>query len=177
MMNIFLTGFMGSGKSTIGKKLAAHLNYQFVDMDRAIEKEENMPIPQIFKTQGETYFRNLESAWLSNYADNQKVISTGGGTPCFENNLQLMKAKGITIYLEVSVPVLAHRLYHAHQARPLIENYVNSLENLRNYVAAKLAEREAFYKKCDLIFKADDFNTTRLNELATLIKQYKTSMN
>lgn len=176
-MNIFLTGFMGSGKSTIGKKLAANLGYQFIDMDRMIEQEENMPIPQLFKIKGEPYFRNLESAWLSKYSDQQKVISTGGGTPCFQNNLHLMKAKGITVYLDVSVPVLAHRLYHAHEARPLIENYVNSLENLRNYVATKLAEREVYYKKCDLIFKADDFSASRLNELAELIKQFKTKMN
>jgi shikimate kinase len=164
-MNIFLIGFMGSGKSTIGKKLANRLGYTFLDMDREVETAEKKSIAHIFKESGEAHFRMLESDWLKNYDGQNTVVSTGGGTPCFNKNMALMKSKGKTIFLNVPPAALAQRLFHANQSRPLLENYIQNQELLQRYIEQKLAERLPVYEQSDLTINAASFDSAKLNEL------------
>ena len=164
-MNIFLIGFMGSGKSTIGKKLANRLGYAFLDMDREIEKSEQKSIAHLFKEMGETHFRELESAWLKNFDGQNTVISTGGGTPCFNNNLSLMKTKGKTAFLQVNPGILAQRLFQANQTRPLLENYMQSQDQLENYIRQKLDERLSVYEQSDVAVDCSSFDRQKLEDL------------
>lgn len=148
-MLIFLVGFMGCGKSYTGRKLAPLLGFDYVDMDRVIEAQESMSIKEIFEQKGETYFRNLEHQYLLDLDTNQnKVISTGGGVPCFFNNMEIMNEKGITIYLNRSKSVVIPRLLQGAHKRPLIQNMDE--ETLSTFYDAKLAERAPFYEKAQL---------------------------
>lgn len=107
MSKIFLIGYMGSGKSTAGKKLAAELGYAFIDLDHFLEKEYQQTIPEIFAARGEAEFRNMEHNTLKKVLEKSDVvISAGGGTPCYFNNMELMNNNGITIYLKMSVDAL-----------------------------------------------------------------------
>lgn len=162
---------MGSGKSTIGKKLASRLGYTFLDMDREIEVDQKKSIAQIFKEHGESYFRQLETAWLKNFDSSQTVVSTGGGTPCFHDNLKIMKSKGQTVFLEVSPEILSNRLFNAKQSRPLLENYIHSQENLKNYITQKLNERLPVYENSDYKINVADFNSQKLDELVSVLQK------
>ena len=170
-MNIFLIGFMGSGKSTVGKKLAARLGYSFLDMDVEIEKEEGKPIATIFSEKGETYFRNLEFEWLRNFSKENNIVATGGGAPCVNSNLEKMKAKGITVYLKSSPENLAQRLFNARGSRPLIDHLKNDLAALTAFVESKLAERLPYYSQCDVIIDAINFDSVKLDELIALVNK------
>jgi len=110
-MRIFLIGFMGSGKTTVGQKLARRLGYSFIDMDMQIEKESSMSINQIFKELGEDGFRRREHDLLLRIIrmDNV-VVSTGGGVPCFDNNMELINQNGMSIYLKMTPESLVKRL-------------------------------------------------------------------
>lgn len=148
-MLIFLVGFMGCGKSYTGRKIAPILGYQYVDMDKAIEVQESMSIKEIFEQKGEAYFRNLEHQYLLDLDINQNmVISTGGGVPCFFNNMEIMNAKGITIYLNRSKSVVIPRLLQGAHKRPLIQNMDE--ETLNTFYDSKLAERVPFYEQAQL---------------------------
>lgn len=161
---------MGSGKSTIGKKLANRLGYIFLDMDREIEGEQQKSIAQLFKEHGENYFRTLESNWLKNFTHTNAVVSTGGGTPCFHNNIQIMKTKGKTVFLDVSPEVLSNRLFNAKHSRPLLENYIHNQENLKNYISQKLSERLPIYILSDIQINVADFNSQKLDELVNALQ-------
>jgi shikimate kinase len=158
MQRIFLIGYMGAGKTTIGKKLATQLNLEFVDLDRFIEKRYNKTISQIFSEKGETQFRDIEMNLLNEIADFENVvISTGGGAPCFHNNMQRMNEAGITIYLKVSIEELSRRLEHCKNTRPLLKN--KSADELKKFVAEVLPEREIFYNQASIIFEAEKMET------------------
>ena len=148
-MLIFLVGFMGCGKSYTGRKLAPLLGFDYVDMDRVIEAQESMSIKEIFEQKGETYFRNLEHQYLLDLDTKQNlVISTGGGVPCFFNNMEIMNEKGITIYLNRSKSVVIPRLLQGAHKRPLIQNMDE--ETLNTFYVTKLAERAPFYEQAQL---------------------------
>lgn len=153
-MILFLIGFMGSGKTTLGKRLAKKLEYEFADMDEILEAQEGMCITDIFKHKGEAYFRELETGYI-NKLDNTKnmVLATGGGAPCFGENMNLMNQKGITIYLKMTAEGLAGRLENAKQLRPLIAHLEG--DNLRDFIADKLLEREKFYLQSKCVIKAE----------------------
>lgn len=108
-MLIFLIGFMGSGKTTLGKPLAARLGYRFIDLDKAIEEGEGSTVGEIFAVRGEAHFRTLEHKYLQNIVSHggDLVVSTGGGTPCFGGNMELMNASGVTVYFKLSPAMLA----------------------------------------------------------------------
>ena len=160
-MLIFLTGFMGCGKSTTGKKLAGKLKYGFIDLDDYIAEKENTTISAIFEEKGEEYFRNLESSSLAELAaKNDLVISTGGGTPCFNHNMDFINAFGISIYLKLSVDALYIRLANAKQERPLLAQLEG--ENLRQEIRIRLAEREPYYTKAHYKVKAKDIKLEAL---------------
>jgi shikimate kinase len=119
MAKIFITGYMGSGKSTAGKKLASELGYEFIDLDHFIETEYKQTIPEIFASKGEKEFRSMENNTLKKVLEKKKdaVVACGGGTPCYFNNMELMNNNGITIYLKMSVDALVSRLLQAKEKR------------------------------------------------------------
>ena len=122
-LKILLLGMPGSGKSTLGRRLAAHFAYPFLDLDAAIVARAGRSIPAIFQTEGEVYFRQLEADALREAVarPGPLVLATGGGTPCFHDNLAVLQATGFSLWLDVPIPVLAARLHRAGLAkRPLL---------------------------------------------------------
>ena len=148
-MRIFLVGFMGSGKTTMGRKLAGYLGYLFIDLDKILEDEAGMSIAEFFKRNGEEAFREFERRMLqsSTFNDNT-VIATGGGAPCFFDNMEWMNKNGTTVYLMMSPKGLVDRLKHSTD-RPLIKG-LNEEEMLK-FIAGKLEERELFYKQATYV--------------------------
>lgn len=143
-MVIILVGFMGCGKTTLGRKLARQLNYAFVDADEAIEERYQISVKDIFARFGEAHFRKLERELiLSLKGRDNLVVSTGGGMPCFGDNMQLLNEAGTTFYLQRSVAELANRLIHAKKPRPLILG--KSHEELVDFIGELLPQREVFY--------------------------------
>ncbi|MCX2481368.1 shikimate kinase [Pedobacter sp. MC2016-15] len=145
-MKIFLIGFMGCGKTTLGKKLAKKQGFELVDLDHAIEHATGTTVANYFATHGEEAFRKLESETLKNhpYAENC-VIATGGGTPCFFDNMEWMNANGTTVYIELSPVSLAKRLEKGMAKRPLLQNL--TAEGVVDFIRNKLTERGPFYKQ------------------------------
>jgi len=144
--HIVLIGFMGSGKSTVGRILADKLGSGFVDMDEEIEQSQGQTISQIFSTLGESQFRKIETATIKRLLSTKKplVISTGGGTPCFGENMSLIKENSYSFYLKVGRASLAERLQRSTD-RPLI-NGMNK-KDLKIFIKDKLSEREHYYKQ------------------------------
>ena len=146
-MNIIILGYMGSGKSIIGRELSLKVNKKFIDLDSYIEKKEKDSISNIFQNKGDLYFRNQESKYLKEILNNNNdlVLSVGGGTPCYFNNLDLMISNNnISFYLKNSNIQLTSRLFNEKNKRPLISN-VSSEEKLLEFVSKHLFEREVFY--------------------------------
>ena len=162
-MRIFLLGYMGSGKTTTGKKLAEHLGYSYLDMDTEIEKEQGMTITQIFQTYGEDRFRSMERNMLLKLIELENVvISTGGGVPCFGNNMELINNSSISVYLKLTPEMLAGRLRFTGKSRPLLNDL--SEDELLEFVYRQLQERETWYQKATLIYNAMDLNVNELAE-------------
>lgn len=150
-MAIFLIGFMGSGKTTIGKKLAAKLGCGFIDLDAAIEYTEGMFIRDIIGAKGEHYFRELESRVLKQLEHTDKVIATGGGTPCFFDNIEWMRSNGRVVYVELDEAALFSRLKTTNlEHRPLLKGLDD--DGLKVFIHNKLAERKAYYELADVRF-------------------------
>jgi shikimate kinase len=150
---IYIVGFMGSGKTTAGRKLATLLGWSFLDLDRKIEQKSGMKIAELFSSQGEEYFRKEETEALRNTeAENNTVISTGGGTPCHDDNMEFMLANGLTIYLKLKPVQLQSRLSKSTWKRPLIKDM--SGEALLEFIKEKLAIREFWYEKADIVIDA-----------------------
>ena len=149
---IFLIGFMGSGKTTFGKKLAAKLKMEFVDLDReVIERQKAESIKQIIVQNGFPFFRAVESETMRLLDTNNKIISTGGGTPCHFDNLEWMKRRGKVIFLNVDEGVLLSRLKNTDlEERPLLKDLDE--EGLKKFIHDKLAERLPIYKQADISF-------------------------
>ena len=149
-MKIFLIGFMGCGKSTMGRKFASRLNYTFVDLDDQFEKQEGMKIAEYFKQYGEAAFRQREAnvLKLGNYPENC-IISTGGGLPCFFDNIEWMKANGKVVYIKLPPKTLAGRLENGKDERPLLHGKHG--EEMVAFIAGKLAEREPYYLQANVI--------------------------
>ena len=147
MNRIFLIGYMGSGKTTVGQLLATQLGYGFIDMDNHIEGKLFKSISQIFTELGEDQFRLLEKQCLHEVAEfDHVVISTGGGVPCFFDNMEYMNKLGITVYLKLSSADLAERLELSHaNKRPLLADRKG--EELLRYISEALTKREPFYSQ------------------------------
>jgi shikimate kinase len=146
-MIITLLGYMGSGKSTIGKQLASVLKYDFIDLDKFIEKKENLPIKEIFKIKGEIYFRKIEKSCLKEIysSKNDLVLALGGGTPCFYGNMDFINSSNSTsIYLKLLPKILSKRLFIDKNNRPLI-NHLKTEDSLLEFIAIHLFERQLFY--------------------------------
>jgi shikimate kinase len=164
---IFLIGFMGCGKSTLGRLLADAIGYQFVDTDQLIEEKCGSSVAQIFAEKGENAFRRLERETLENLVKQQRiVVATGGGMACSQQNIETMNAAGTTIYLQASVENLADWLKVERKKRPLIAQL--SDEQLCKYVAETLTEREKFYRQATITIQVDQ-NYTTDNEMVSRI--------
>lgn len=162
-IRIYLLGFMGSGKSSIGKRLAHKLNFSYIDLDQYIENKYFKSISQIFETEGEANFRNYEKACLHEVSlIENAIISCGGGTPCFFNNIDLMNETGNTIYLKLSPLMIVNRLKNSKKlnTRPLIKN--KSKDELVEYVTNTLIYREKFYLKAKNIVEAKHKTITEI---------------
>lgn len=155
---LYLTGFMTSGKSTIGPILANVLGWNFYDLDKVIEKDQKKSIVEIFEADGEAYFRQLETDKLRGLSKSEKaVISLGGGTMANEENLDIIKKTGKVVYLKVSPEVLYKRLRYKID-RPLLRDLVlseNSKEEFVNRIDEILLKREVYYEKADLVINTD----------------------
>ena len=150
--NIYFLGFMGSGKSYLGKQLAQKLNWSFLDMDAFLEEEEKKSISHIFAQSGESHFRKLERHYLHRTAHfQQTIIATGGGAPCFFDNMDWMNKHGLTIYLKTPVSILAERLKTETNHRPLLAG--KNREELEAFIEKKLTTRNPFYEKAQCIFE------------------------
>lgn len=159
-MKIFLIGFMGCGKTTMGRKLASYLEYDFIDLDKLIESKTGMSIPEYFALYGEEGFRTFERNTLQKEPFAEKtIISTGGGAPSSFDNMDWMNANGITVYMSLSPQVLAHRLENAKTERPLIKGLKG--EDLINFVTLKLSERDKDYGKAQHIISAADLTAEK----------------
>lgn len=148
--HFILVGFMGCGKSTIGKLLAQQLELPFIDSDALIEAEQHLSVSEIFAAKGEATFRELEQQFCSKLNEfPASVIAVGGGLPCYFDNLEVLKANGTVIYINASLQTIAKRLKQEREHRPLIQHLTDN--ELFPYVEEKLTERKEFYKKADVI--------------------------
>lgn len=156
-MKIVLLGYMGSGKSTIGRLLAERLDHSFVDLDEHLEKAEGMSIAQIFDKKGEIYFRKKESHYVSELLTdcNDIILSLGGGTPCYGNNMgHILELTASVFYLKVSVNELNTRLLSEKSERPLIKNVDD--EDLPEFIGKHIFERGRFYQKANYTIECDN---------------------
>lgn len=165
---IFLIGFMGVGKTTLGKKLANKTKLPFFDIDQEIEKVSDLSINMIFEKYGEVYFRKEETKMLNKLINNypEAIISVGGGLPCFNDNMKLMNRAGLTCYLQRPAKELFHRLKNSKENRPLLTG--KSDAELLQYIEVKLLEREVFYSKAKIIVYRDQQDVSSLMKLLEL---------
>lgn len=170
-MRIYLTGFMGAGKTSIGRELAARLEMPFLDLDDWIEQNEGLTITEIFTEKGELEFRKIEAKWLRETAAFEKaIIASGGGTPCFFDNMTWMNDHGFTVFIQVSAEVLASRLRTEKEKRPLLAGL--SDKELASFVNSKLSERLMFYEQSHLTLNFNADNQSALEELSVYLKKF-----
>ncbi len=145
-MKIILVGYMGSGKSTIGKQLSKNVGIPFYDLDEIIQKTENETIKYIFETKGEVYFRKIESLIFRSFIKNTNdfILALGGGTPCYANNHEILQQQDInSFYLKGSIDTLTDRLFQENENRPLIAKL--SENELEEYIRKHLFDRSYYY--------------------------------
>ena len=155
MIRIFLTGYMGAGKTTLGKAFARTLNVPFVDLDWYMEERFHRTVGELFAERGEAGFRELERNMLHEVGVFENVvISTGGGAPCFFDNMDFMNHNGKTVFLNVHPDVLFRRLRVAKQQRPILQGKED--EELKEFIIQALEKRAPFYSQAQYIFNADE---------------------
>lgn len=154
---LFLIGFMGSGKTHWGRIWAAKSGVPFFDLDQVIEKAFRMKIPDIFEKKGEEKFRELERYHLRKFEHKKNfLLACGGGTPCFSDNMEWMKAQGIVFYLKANAQLILEKVMNETEERPLLKK-INPAE-LLFFIQKKLKEREPYYSKADFILDTQDLN-------------------
>jgi len=154
MKRIFLLGYMGAGKTTVGKDLAERAGLSFIDLDNYIESRFHKTVGQLFEEKGESSFREIEHRLLQEVATFEDVIiSTGGGAPCYFDNMEYMNQMGTTVYLKVSVGELVKRLNVCKHTRPILKN--RSGDELKEFVANSLEKRSLFYEQASIVFDAE----------------------
>lgn len=171
MKRIFLIGYMGVGKSTIGKELAKRLNLSLVDLDHFIEARYLKSIRKIFEEHGEENFRKIENKLLHEVATFENVIiSTGGGTPCFFDNIAYMNGKGTTVYLSSSPESLANKLERFVHSRPVLAGRTGN--ELLAFIQENLEVRKPFYTQAQITFDVDAMKTRY--DIQPLVEQLST---
>lgn len=159
-----MIGFMGCGKSTMGRSLASMLNLTFIDLDTYIEGKYFKTVPQIFAEEGEAEFRKKEHRVLEEVAlFDDVIVATGGGAPCFFDNMELMNREGYCVFLDVEINTLVNRLIHSKTERPLIKG--KSSEELKSFIAELMLKRRPFYEKASYILKGSEISPEDVAEL------------
>ena len=155
-MKIVLLGYMASGKTITAKKLCVNTKLKHIDLDAYIEQKEKMSISEIFKKKGEITFRILENLYLKELllSTDSFILSVGGGTPCYANNMHLITEYSLSIYLRASIDTIYERLINDKKKRPLVKDISN--ENLKEFIAKHLFERSLFYTKANLLLSVDN---------------------
>jgi shikimate kinase len=172
-MRIFIIGYMGSGKSTFGPKLARVMDFPFYDLDDLFEARYKISIHDFFRKYGEKYFREIEHALLSEYTDQDDfILATGGGTPCYHQNIDLMNQKGITIYLKVSEDTLLKRLKESPRKRPILQTFNN--EGYEQEIMEHIRFRESYYNQAQLTL---DGNSLKATDAANRIRKIALNLN
>ncbi len=164
---LFLIGFMGAGKTTLGKQLASTLGWHFLDLDEKIEGEEGKPVAELFALQGEAWFRRRERSALEalqQEAIPDRIVACGGGTPCYGDNMDWLNAAGTTVYLRVPVQELVSRLLPQRAHRPMISGV--EPEDLETHITALLASREAYYLRARYILNPEQQSLENLAAIA-----------
>ena len=155
---------MGCGKSTLGRKLAAALNLAFIDLDTFLEEKYFRTIPQIFVEEGEAAFRKKEQNVLHEVsAFDNVIVATGGGAPCFFDNMELMNSTGFCIFLDIETDSLVNRLIHAKTERPIIKG--KSPDELHHFIEEMMLKRRPFYEKARYILKGSEIKSEQVLEL------------
>jgi len=155
-MKVVLIGYMGSGKTTVGKLLAQELGFEFIDLDDYIETSLNEKIAHIFKDKGELYFRKKESELLNEILDDNRdlVIALGGGTPCYGVNMDtILQKTNLVFYLKLSIASLTERLNKEKKHRPLISHLKD--EDLPKFIGKHLFERGVYYSRANYTVTGD----------------------
>lgn len=157
-MKIFLIGFMGAGKTYLGKIVSEKLKIPFFDLDEQIVNNTGQSIPEIFATKGEEQFRLLETDALHILIESQEhfVLSCGGGTPCFYNNIDFMNQSGITVWINTPHSVLLERLLKEKENRPLVKKLTE--EELSSFILRKMVDRKIYYEQAKIYFHEDSMN-------------------
>ena len=156
-MKIVLLGYMASGKSTIGREISKKLDMKFIDLDDYISKREKRTISEIFKVEGEIYFRRIESLYLGEILNSKDsfILSLGGGTPCYSNNMELiLNSDASSIYIKASIKTLVSRLIAEKNKRPLVADLED--DKLIEFVAKHLFERRFFYEQASITMNTED---------------------
>jgi|APHig6443718053_1056840.scaffolds.fasta_scaffold19573_4 shikimate kinase len=154
---------MGSGKSFVGRKLSKILDLPFIDLDQLLEQTYHLSVNDFFNRYGEDAFRQAErSILLSTEQLITGIISTGGGTPCYYDNMSWMKANGYTVYLRMNAKALCYRLKESKKPRPLIRDLGSN--DLLPFIEAKLIEREVFYSQADLVYQGENLSVSAFAE-------------
>ena len=169
-MKIFLVGFMGSGKTTIGRCLAERIGFDFVDTDHFIEMQQGMTVSELFARHGEDAFRKMEHNLLLEIQQlDYTVVSTGGGMPCYGNNMDIMRSCGKVVYLKTPPQTLTRRLLCSPNERPLIEGKTE--KELEQYIVEKLNEREHFYSRAHIVVENEHLSMEELLQALHLMKK------
>jgi shikimate kinase len=172
IMRIYLIGFMGCGKTTLGRRLASHAGMQFIDMDHYIEKRNFKTVPQIFAGEGESEFRQKERKALQELSQmTDVVIATGGGAPCFFDNMDVMNQTGKTIYLNIDHGILADRLLNSKTDRPLIRG--KSKDELIAFIDKTMKERDKYYSRARYQITRSDVEMDEVLAMITKDKPQK----
>ena len=164
-------GYMGSGKTLVSKELNILNNFKIFDLDAEISKQNNRSITEIFKEKGEIFFRKIEKEVLEKILSTEKniILSLGGGTPCYYNNIDSINEKTISVFLKTNVKTLAQRLSSEKDKRPLIQNISN--EDLPEFIAKHLFERNPFYNQAKITINTDNLSAREIaEEILTQIK-------
>lgn len=171
MIRIFLIGYMGAGKTTLGKALSRELGLPFIDLDWYTEERYHKTIRELFSEKGERNYRELEQRMLHEVAEFENVIiSVGGGTPCFFDNMDFMNNHGNTVFLKVNPEVLFRRLRVAKYQRPLLCDRPD--EELMDYIVTSLNERKDFYQKARFVFEANKLdNSFQIKSAVNCLKE------
>ena len=167
-MKIVLLGYMASGKSTIGREISKKLDMKFIDLDDYISKREKRSISEIFKVEGEIYFRKIEGSYLGEILNSKDsfILSLGGGTPCYSNNMELiLNSEASSIYIKASIKTLVARLTSEKNKRPLVAELEN--DKLTEFVAKHLFERRFFYEQASITVITEDKS---IEEITTEIR-------
>jgi len=164
---IFLTGMPGAGKTWWGNRASSEFGLPFTDLDAYIEQQEKATIVSLFSNLGESRFRELEHHYLQlvvHSCPTPSIIACGGGTPCFKNNLEILRENGAVIYLRANIPFIFRNIQLSHKNRPLLMNQ----PDLPAYLETTLAARKSFYEKADFILDAENISLATFDKIIRL---------